>query len=120
VEIDSLRGCSINGSIFGDTSVSLGVTQINSEVPERIALFQNYPNPFNPSTKIQYQIVSGGFVVLRVYDIVGREITTLVNEKQEAGTYAADFDATGLLSGVYIYVLTAGEYAESRKTVLIK
>jgi photosystem II stability/assembly factor-like uncharacterized protein len=83
-------------------------------------LEQNYPNPFNPSTTIRYQIPNSSFVTLKVYDVLGNEISTLVNEKIPAGSYEFDFDATGLPSGIYLYRLQAGDFVDTRKMILIK
>jgi len=89
-------------------------------VPEKFALLQNYPNPFNPSTKITYNIPQRSNVSLKIYDVLGKEITTLVNEQKEAGTYSIRFDAAKLSSGVYIYSIQAGDFFESRKMILMK
>jgi hypothetical protein len=83
-------------------------------------LSQNYPNPFNPVTSIQYAISSRQFVTLKVYDLLGREVATLVNEEKPAGEYEVEFDGSKLSSGVYLYRLTAGEFNETRKLVLLK
>jgi hypothetical protein len=83
-------------------------------------LEQNYPNPFNPSTSIQYAISSRQFVSLNVYDVLGNEIATLVNEELPSGNYEVEFDGTGLPSGIYFYKLKAGGYVETKKMVLIK
>jgi hypothetical protein len=83
-------------------------------------LEQNYPNPFNPLTIIKYQIPKRSFVTLKVYDVLGNEISTLVNEKNPAGSYEYDFNATGLPSGIYLYRLQAGDFADIRKMILIK
>jgi hypothetical protein len=83
-------------------------------------LNQNYPNPFNPKTTIKYSIPVKGLVTLKIYDILGREVKTLVNEIKEAGTYFAEFDASNYASGVYIYKLTAGDYEKTVKMVLLK
>jgi len=85
---------------------------------------QNYPNPFNPSTEISWQLPKDGIVTLKIYDVLGREITTLVNEELSAGKHETVFDATRLSSGVYFYQLSAiggaGKFIETRKMVLIK
>jgi hypothetical protein len=83
-------------------------------------LSQNFPNPFNPKTKIQYVISSRQFVTLKVYDILGREIATLVDEEKSAGEYEITFDASELPSGIYFYKLSAGEYNQTRKMILLK
>lgn len=84
------------------------------------ALLQNYPNPFNPSTNIKYSIPSDEFVTLRVFDILGREVSTLVNQKQSRGEYTINFDASKLSSGVYIYSITAGTFKATQKMLLTK
>jgi endonuclease/exonuclease/phosphatase family metal-dependent hydrolase len=83
-------------------------------------LFQNYPNPFNPVTTIKYAVGSRQFVSLKVYDILGREVVTLLNEEKEPGIYEVEFDGVNLSSGVYIYRLTASEYSASKKLSIIK
>jgi hypothetical protein len=91
---------------------------INS--PNDFSLFQNYPNPFNPSTNIEFRIKDFGLVTLKVYDILGREIATLVNEEKNAGTYMVTFNASNLASGIYFYQLKAGSFIETKKMLLIK
>jgi hypothetical protein len=88
--------------------------------PAAFALDQNYPNPFNPSTEIRYQIAQGSHVTLKVYNVLGKEVRTLVNERLEKGSYTTSFDATGLTSGVYIYKLTAGAQTFTRKMTLLR
>ena len=83
-------------------------------------LFQNYPNPFNPVTTISYQIPERGFVTLKVYDILGNEVATLVNEEKPAGIYQVELDGLNLSSGIYFYRLRAGKFVESKKMVLMK
>jgi hypothetical protein len=89
-------------------------------VPQSYSLAQNYPNPFNPVTKINFAIPKQGFVTLKVYDMLGREVTKLVNEVKQAGTYSVDFDATRLSSGVYFYKLEAGSFVDTKRMVLVK
>jgi len=83
-------------------------------------LSQNYPNPFNPSSTISYQIPELSFVTLKVYDVLGSEIITLVNEEKVVGSYEIEFDATLLPSGIYFYRLQAGSFVETKKMVLMK
>ena len=83
-------------------------------------LYQNYPNPFNPSTKIRFRILEFGFVSLKVYDVLGNEIATLVNEAKPAGSYEVEFSGIGLSTGVYFYRLTAADYSASKKLILLK
>lgn len=99
---------------------NVGINNISSEIPERFKLNQNYPNPFNPSTKINFQIPKSDFVTLRVYDVTGKEISSLVNQQLSAGTYEVDFDASSLASGVYYYKLTSGKFSEVKKMMLVK
>ena len=89
-------------------------------VPESFVLSQNYPNPFNPSTKISYSIPIKSLVTLKVFDILGREVATLINELMESGSHTFEFDASLLASGVYYYTLTAGPFKETRKMVLLR
>ncbi|MCW8804364.1 MAG: T9SS type A sorting domain-containing protein, partial [Ignavibacteriaceae bacterium] len=108
-----------------------GLTDISdnkNELPSAFNLSQNYPNPFNPSTKINYTVPSVTLrqaqsdikVSLKVYDLLGNEIVTLVNEEKPAGEYEVEFKAFGLSSGIYFYKLQAGGYLETRKMVLLK
>ena len=84
------------------------------------ALDQNFPNPFNPTTLISYELPSSSRVVLKVYDVLGREVTTLVNTKQEAGRYSVIWNASAMSSGVYFYTLQAGSYKATRKLLLLR
>jgi hypothetical protein len=101
---------------------------MSESVPQSYALYQNYPNPFNPTTKIKFAIPLsplsergvGGFVTLKIYDLLGREVTSLVNQQLKPGTYEVEWDATKYSSGVYIYKLTSGNFTESKKMVLVK
>ena len=98
----------------------IGIRPISSEVVTNYSLGQNYPNPFNPSTKINLQIVKNGLVKLSVYDILGREVRQLVNQNLQSGAYQVDFDASDLPSGIYFYVLSAADYTETKKMILLK
>jgi len=89
-------------------------------IPKENILFQNYPNPFNPSTKISYSIKEESLVTIKVYDILGKEIITLVNENKPLGNYEAEFDASQLPSGMYIYKLQAGNFTSVSKMILTK
>lgn len=99
-----------------------GTTDVNdqADVPTEFNLNQNYPNPFNPTTTISYSLPTNGFVTLKVYDILGKEVATLINEEKQAGSYTTNFDASGLASGTYIYRLTAGSSIQIKKMTLIK
>ena len=120
-----------NGVVVGQYGTILlttngGVTFIeeenNSTQPKEFLLQQNYPNPFNPITSIQYSISSTQFVTLKVYDLLGREVATLVNEEKPAGVYNAQFTMNNvqLSSGIYFYKLQAGDFVETKKMLMIK
>lgn len=96
------------------------ITKINSEIPENYSLFQNYPNPFNPSTLIRYSIIQNEKVSLKVYNILGSEVATLINEHQNAGTYEVEWDASNYSSGVYFYKLHTAKFIETKKMVLTR
>jgi len=91
-----------------------------NEIVNDYHLFQNYPNPFNPVTTIKYQIPKTGFVILKVYDVLGKEVATLVNGKQGAGSYEVEFDGKDYSSGVYFYKLVTDDYSNVKKMILIK
>lgn len=93
---------------------------VNGLAGKTFALNQNYPNPFNPTTNIEYSIPDKGFVTLKVYDITGKVVSTLVNKDQDAGSYIVTWNASALSSGVYFYKLVAGTYTETKKMVLNK
>jgi hypothetical protein len=104
-------------------NLPIGIKIISTNVPEKYFLYQNYPNPFNSVTKIQFDVpsvVTGHDLSLRIYDILGREAATLVNEQLKPGTYQVEWDGTNFPSGVYFYRLQAGDYAETKKLVLLK
>jgi len=90
------------------------------EVPRSFSLAQNYPNPFNPTTGVRFQVPGVSDVKLVVYDLLGREVAVLVNEKKAPGTYKVSFDASGLASGVYIYRLTAGSFTQAKQMLVVK
>ena len=107
---------------FLDTLTVTDVKENPNDFPKDFLLNQNYPNPFNPSTTISYQIPSSSFVTLKVYDVLGNEVATLVNEWQEQGSYNAQFTTSGkqLASGMYFYTLTAGKFTDTKKFILLK
>ncbi|NCS88171.1 MAG: T9SS type A sorting domain-containing protein, partial [Ignavibacteria bacterium] len=96
--------------------------------PDNFELYQNYPNPFNPTTKIRYSIpsvethrhASQQNILLKIYDVLGNEIATLVNEEKPPGNYEVEFNAKGLASGVYFYRLTAGSFIQTKKMILLR
>ena len=96
-------------------------SEVNEEnIPQSFQLFQNYPNPFNPKTSLQYAIGSRQFVTLKVFDLLGREVATLVNEEKPLGTYEVAWNAENFTSGVYVYQLIAGNYFQNKKMILLK
>jgi hypothetical protein len=97
-----------------------GVGDDVAAVPERFALGQNYPNPFNPETEIGFRIAEVGFVSLKVFDVLGREVATLVNEEKQLGTYSVQWDASGQASGVYFYRLQTGNFVDVKKLILLR
>jgi photosystem II stability/assembly factor-like uncharacterized protein len=98
----------------------IGIQKISTEIPDKYSLCQNYPDPFNPSTKIKYQITKNSKVSLKVFDILGHEIQTLVNETQSPGTYEVNWNAGNFSSGVYFYKLQAGNFSDTKRMLLIK
>ncbi len=97
-----------------------GVNPIGSEIPSVYSLSQNYPNPFNPTTKINFAIPKQGFVSLKIYDVLGREVRILVNEVKSVGTYSVDFNASEFSSGVYFYRIIANDFTDIKRMMLIK
>ncbi|MEJ2196195.1 MAG: T9SS type A sorting domain-containing protein [Ignavibacteriaceae bacterium] len=89
-------------------------------VPTEYSLSQNYPNPFNPTTKIRYQVPATGLVSIRIYNLLGEVVATLVNEEKPVGTYELTWNAENLSSGVYFYKLQAGKFVETKKMVVMK
>lgn len=114
----TLVGCLLNGKNYGNT-----ITNIKNELaelPKEFNLLQNYPNPFNPKTVIKYQLPKSGFVRLKVYDILGNEVSTLVDSFVYAGEYEVEFNARNVPSGVYFYTLSSGNYKQTKKLLLLK
>jgi photosystem II stability/assembly factor-like uncharacterized protein len=115
-----------DNKIWAATSDGLWFDELNPTsaepivMPSTFELLQNYPNPFNPSTSIEYRIGSTEYVTLKVYDVLGNEVAIIVNEELSAGTYKYQWNASGLSSGIYYYRLTAGNYTEMKKAVLLK
>ncbi len=109
-----------NGGITYIYIEPTGVNFISSEIPDTYTLSQNYPNPFNPVTNLEFGISDLGFVTLKIYNIYGKEVATLVNNKLSPGTYKYNFDASGLSSGTYFYRLEAGKFNETKSMILLK
>ena len=103
--------------LFSDIT---GINNISTTIPTSFSLSQNYPNPFNPMTNFKFSILNAGNVKIVVYDVMGREVQTLVNEKLSAGTYEVKFDGSMLTSGVYFYKMVSERYTETKRMLLIK
>ncbi len=129
-DLTSGDGCTaittVGTSYTARPNIALMINLITNEeknitsVPDKYSLAQNYPNPFNPVTSIKYQIPKNTFVTIKIYDILGKEVRTLVNEVKSAGNYSIMFDASSLSSGVYFYKISAGEFSDVKRMVLIK
>jgi hypothetical protein len=109
-----------HNGVWVDDSILIGITPVNTEIPKEFELFQNYPNPFNPATNIKFSLPSREFIKLAVYDVTGREIETIVNQKMNAGNYTVNFNADKLSSGVYFYKLITSRFVQTKKMILIK
>lgn len=94
--------------------------RLEGQIPAAFAIEQNYPNPFNPSTRIEYRLPSEQLVSLKVYNLIGQQVATLVNESRPAGTYVTDWNADGLPSGMYFYKMQAGAFSATRRMMLVK
>ncbi len=101
-------------------NTAVGVNPVGTSVPKVYSLSQNYPNPFNPSTKINFALPKQGLVTLKIYDILGREIRTLVNEVKNAGSYTVDFNASEYSSGVYFYRIQSNDFSDVKRMLLVK
>jgi photosystem II stability/assembly factor-like uncharacterized protein len=109
------------GTILSTTNGGLtGINNLSNEVPQNFSLKQNYPNPFNPGTVIRFQMPVAGQASLKVYDAMGREVQTLVNERLNAGIYETKFEGSGLTSGVYFYKIVTEGFTETKKMLMIK
>ncbi len=114
-------GGEIRGNFkLGTGTVTSVVEQTSAAVPSHFVLEQNFPNPFNPSTTIAYHLSASSNVTLKVYDLLGKEVTTLINQEQTAGGYAVKFDASKFASGIYFYQLHAGNFVQMKKMMLLK
>ena len=103
-----------------DTIAPIGITNLNTGVPKVYSLHQNYPNPFNPSTKIKFDIPAQGHVTIKLYDILGNEVATLLDAEQNPGYYAAEFNASSYASGVYFYKMETPSFTSVKRMVLVK
>jgi hypothetical protein len=128
IQSDSLAGTHVNGAPIGNgygvgitTDVTTGINTVSSVVPGDFSLYQNFPNPFNPTTSIRFDIKKSANVTLKVYNAQGKEVATLVNnEVVSPGTKEVSFGASNLTSGIYFYTLSAGDFRETKKMMLIK
>jgi hypothetical protein len=110
----------LSGQVIKLIESPVGIQPIAGNTPTQYSLGQNYPNPFNPTTKIDFAIPKSSIVTVKIYDILGHEIKTLVNEYKTAGIYSIEFDASSLSSGVYFYTIHAGDFTASKKMTVIK
>ena len=114
--------------VLSDTVIKLAVPSLtsvktqpgSSSLPSKFSLSQNYPNPFNPSTYIEFAVPSQQFVTLKIYDVLGRVVATLVNERKEAGRYSVQWNASGSSSGVYFCMMRAGTFVRTNKMLLVR
>jgi ligand-binding sensor domain-containing protein len=106
-------------SVYKGNVISI-VDKKNNVLPNGFMLYQNYPNPFNPTTTIDYSIPKESFVTIKVYDALGREVTTLVSEEKNTGEYSVKFNGSKLASGIYFYKITAGSFVQTKKMILMK
>ncbi|HUI29389.1 MAG TPA: polysaccharide deacetylase family protein [Candidatus Acidoferrales bacterium] len=126
VKVDTVKYVMFDGvpnagniTIVNETGTAVGLRG-GFASPEAFGLLQNYPNPFNPSTKITYQLSKSGYVTLKVYDVLGRAVAVLVNQRQNAGNYNVTFDANNLSSGAYFYRISTEEFSDVKKLVLVR
>jgi len=110
-----IKQIDFNGNIYYSNVINIEVNAL-----KQFSLNQNYPNPFNPSTRIKFQIADKEFVSLKIFDLLGKEVETLVNEEKSAGEYEVQFNADHLTSGIYIYKLDAGNFSQTKKMLLLK
>jgi hypothetical protein len=125
VQVYYTSGKKWNGTLFFDNLTLLGIDALtgvaqNPATPYEYRLYNNYPNPFNPSTTVRYELKQEGPVSLKIYDVLGREVATLINERQSAGPHAVVFDANRFATGAYFYTLRAGAYVKTEKMMLLK
>jgi hypothetical protein len=112
-----------SGILYGGGTFCAGsiiIKTISTEIPDRFDMQQNYPNPFNPVTVIKYQLPKSEYVSLVVYDGLGREVEVIYEGQQSPGYYEASFDGSQLTSGVYFYKITAGDFSQTKKMLMIK
>ena len=110
-------GSGMSGVIIVQNPVGVDDEEL---LADQFELKQNYPNPFNPSTRINFSVPEASFIILKVYDILGKEVSVLVNEEKQAGNYQIDFDASELTGGVYFYQLNTNSFVDAKKMILMK
>jgi hypothetical protein len=117
-----LKGAVINGKLYGDTTnvITSVLRDPTSDQPGEFVLYQNYPNPFNPKTSFEFQVLSSKLVSIKVFDLLGREVATLVNEELMPGSYRTRWDAADMPSGVYFYRMQVGNFSVTKKMILTK
>jgi Secretion system C-terminal sorting domain len=102
------------------TSIATGIEDLTNTIPSVYKIYQNYPNPFNPTTTIKYSVPNSSFVTIKVYDILGRMVKSLVNEQKVAGNYSVQFNGSNFASGIYFYRMQAGDFVQTKKLILMK
>ncbi|MBS1495244.1 MAG: CHRD domain-containing protein [Bacteroidetes bacterium] len=113
-------GGEIRGQVLTGSVAITGIQQIGTVIADKFSLYQNYPNPFNPSTEIRFDLPKSGFVTLKIFDMTGREVSQLLNQNINAGSFKVNFNAAGLSSGAYYYKLQSDGFVESKKMMLVK
>jgi len=109
-----------NDIVLKTATLTVGIDNVSYIIPKKFAVYQNYPNPFNPMTSIKFDIPKNTFVTLKVYDVLGKEVATLIKEEREAGSYNVDWNASFYPSGVYFYKLESKDFTETKRMLLIK
>jgi hypothetical protein len=120
VEVDDGKGGLAEQNYTLTVDASLSVNALNERIPTAYSLSQNYPNPFNPTTTIEFSIPKSGFVTLKIYNLLGQEVATLISENLPAGVYHADWDASRMASSVYYYLINAGGFQQVKKMILLR
>ena len=116
----TVKGAIINGITYGDTSLIVSIGSVKNPIANEFKLEQNYPNPFNPTTNIKFEIPKTTNVSITVFDILGRNIVTLLDEEKAPGEYTIPFDASNFSSSIYFYVFRTNNFIQTRKMILIK
>jgi photosystem II stability/assembly factor-like uncharacterized protein len=120
-QMSVLTGWGVTGDgVISRYTETVGIQQIGTEIPETFKLDQNYPNPFNPVTHFGFRIADHGFVSIKIYNALGENVSTIVNNELQPGIYQAEWDASNYPSGIYYYKLAAGNYSETKKMILVK